>query len=50
MIIGITLGIGGLVLMGSSKASTQELELLLKQSEDERNAAIDALDLVHWGS
>jgi hypothetical protein len=50
MIIGITLGIGGLVLMGSSKASTEELELLLKQLEEERNAAIDALDLVHSGS
>jgi hypothetical protein len=49
MIIGIALGIGGLVLMGSSKASTEELELLLKQSEEERNAAIDALDLVHSG-
>jgi hypothetical protein len=49
MIIGIALGIGGLVLMGSSKASTEELELLLKQSEEERNAAIDALDLAHSG-
>jgi hypothetical protein len=37
MVIGIALGIGGLVLMGSSKASTEELELLLKQSEEERN-------------
>ena len=49
MIIGAALGIGGLVLMGTSKPSTEELELLLQQSEGERNAAIDALNL-HSGS
>ena len=49
MIIGITLGIGGLVLMGSSKASTDRLELLLKQSEEERSAAIDAQELIQFG-
>jgi hypothetical protein len=46
MIVGISLGLGGLVLMGSSVGSTQQLELSLKRAEDERNAAIDALALV----
>ena len=46
MIVGITLGLGGLVLMGSSVGSTKQLEHSLKQAEDERIAAIDALALV----
>ena len=46
MIVGITVALGGLVLMGSSVGSTKQLELSLKQAEDERNAAIDALELV----
>ncbi len=46
MIVGIILGLGGLVLMGSSVGSTKQLELSLKQTEDERKAAIDALELV----
>ena len=49
MIVGISLGLGGLVLMGSSVGSTKELELSLKQAEDERRAAIDALELVPLG-
>jgi hypothetical protein len=49
MIVGITLGLGGLVLMGSSVGSTKLLELSLKRTEDERNAAIDALQLVELG-
>ena len=49
MIVGISLGLGGLVLMGSSVGSTKQLELSLKQTEDERNAAIDALALVQLG-
>lgn len=49
MIIGITLGIGGLVLMGSSKATTEELEHSLKKMEQERGAAIDALQLIPVG-
>ena len=49
MIVGISLGLGGLVLMGSSVGSTQQLELSLKRTEDERNAAIDALALVQLG-
>jgi hypothetical protein len=46
MLVGIAVGLGGLVLMGSSVGSTRQLELSLKQTEDERNAAIDALELV----
>ncbi len=49
MIVGIILGLGGLVLMGSSVGSTKQLERSLKQAEDERNAAIDALKLVQLG-
>ena len=49
MIIGITLGIGGVVLMGSSKATTEELERSLKMIEEKRSAAIDALQLVQRG-
>ena len=49
MIVGIAAGLGGLVLMGSSVGSTKQLELSLKQTEDERNAAIDALELVDLG-
>ena len=49
MIVGIAVGLGGLVLMGSSVGSTKQLELSLKQTEDERNAAIDALEFVDLG-
>jgi len=49
MIVGIAVGLGGLVLMGSSVGSTKQLELSLKQTEDERNAAIDALEFVELG-
>ena len=49
IIVGIALGLGGLVLMGSSVGSTRQLELSLKQTEDERNAAIDALEFVDPG-
>ena len=45
-IVGITVALGGLVLMGSSVGSTKQLERSLKQTEDERNAAIDALEFV----
>ena len=48
-IAGIALALGGLILMGSSKASTDELELALKRAEGERRAAIDALELVEVG-
>ena len=49
MILGITIGLGGLVLMGSSVGSTKQLELSLKQTEEKRNAAIDALEFVDLG-
>jgi hypothetical protein len=49
MIVGIVIGLGGLVLMGSSVGSTKQLELSLKRTEDERNAAIDALKFVDLG-
>src|SRR5271168_3656440 len=49
MIVAIALGLGGLVLMGSSVGSTKQLELSLKQTEDKRNAAIDALEFVDLG-
>jgi hypothetical protein len=49
MIVALALAIGGVVLMGSSRASTEELERSLKQAEAERIAAIDALDLVQVG-
>ena len=46
MIVGIALAIGGLVLTGSSRASTQQLMLSLKRTEEERSGAIDTLELV----
>ena len=49
MIVGTAVGLGGLVLMGSSVGSTRQLELSLKQTETERNAAIDALAFVDLG-
>jgi hypothetical protein len=49
MIVALALAMGGLVLMGSSRSSTEELERALRQAEAERMAAIDALDLVQVG-
>ena len=49
MNVGITVALGGLVLMGSSVGSTEQLELSLKRMEEERNAAIDALEFVELG-
>ena len=46
MIIEIAVGLGGLVLMGSSVGSAKQLELSLKQAEEERNKAIDTLEFV----
>ena len=40
LIVGLSLAIGGVVLTGSSRASTEQLELSLKQTEKERSAAI----------
>jgi hypothetical protein len=49
MIAALALAIGGIVLMGSSRSSTEELERALKQAEAERIAAIDALNLIQVG-
>jgi HAMP domain-containing protein len=46
VIVAISLALGGVVLMGSSKTSTEQLQASLKQAQSARNAAIDALDLV----
>ena len=45
-IAAIALAIGGVVLTGSSKSSTEQLERALRDAETERNAAIDSLDLI----
>jgi predicted phage tail protein len=50
MIVGISLALGGIVLMGSSKTSTEQLERALKETESERNAAIDALQFIEIGA
>lgn len=49
MVAALALAIGGVVLMGSSRSSTEELERALRRAEAERIAAIDALDLVDLG-
>ena len=49
MIVALALAIGGVVLTGSSRASTEQLEFLLKQTEKERSAAIDGLELIQAG-
>ena len=49
MITGIAIGLGGMVLMGSSVSTTKQLEPSLKQAEDERNAVIDSMELVNLG-
>ena len=49
MIVAIALAIGGIVLSGSSRASTEQLERSLREAEAARTATIDALDLVELG-
>jgi hypothetical protein len=49
VLVAFALAIGGMVLMGSSRSSTEELQRAMKQAEAERMAAIDALDLVQVG-
>jgi hypothetical protein len=46
MVIGVALSVGGLILMGSSKSTAVELELTLKETEKQRNAEIEDLQLV----
>jgi hypothetical protein len=49
VLVALVLMIGGVVLAGSSKSSTEQLERTLAAAEAERNAAIDALDLAPAG-
>jgi hypothetical protein len=49
VIVALALAIGGVVLTGSSRSSTEELERALRHAEAERIEAIDALDLVDLG-
>jgi hypothetical protein len=49
VLVAFALAIGGMVLMGSSRSSTEELERALKQAEAERMGAIDALELIQVG-
>lgn len=42
---GVALCLGGLVLAGTSRSSTDELRKKLRKTEAERNKAIDALNL-----
>jgi len=49
VLMALALLIGGIVLTGSSKSSTDELERSLARAEEELNQAIDALGLVVAG-
>ena len=49
VLLALALLIGGVVLAGSSKSSTDELRRSLARAEAERNAAIDALGLIDAG-
>ncbi len=49
MIAGIALAIGGMVLSGSSRSSTEQLERSLRRTEAERRAALEGAELVELG-
>lgn len=49
MIVAIALGIGGIVLSGSSRSSTEQLEGQLKRAEGKRAAALDGAEFVELG-
>ena len=49
MIVALALAIGGVVLSGSSRSSTELLERSLSRLEAERSAAIDGAELVQLG-
>ncbi len=49
MIVALALAIGGVVLSGSSRSSTEQLERSLARLEAERSAAIDGAELVRFG-
>jgi hypothetical protein len=48
-VLAIALAIGGMVLSGSSRATSEELRRTLARVEAARNAAIDALELAEPG-
>ena len=48
-VLGLAVAIGGMVLSGSSRATTDELRRTLQRAEEARNAAIDGLELVDPG-
>ena len=49
MVVAIALAIGGVVLTGSSRSSTEELERALRLIEAERRAAIEGAKFVQLG-
>jgi hypothetical protein len=49
MVVVIALAIGGVVLTGSSRSSTEELERALRLVEAERKAAIEGAEFVELG-
>jgi hypothetical protein len=49
VVVALACLIGGIVLTGSSKSSTEQLERSLQGAERERNEAIDALGLIPAG-
>ncbi|HEX9170286.1 MAG TPA: hypothetical protein VF886_15400 [Roseiarcus sp.] len=48
-VFALAVAIGGMVLSGSSRATTDELRRSLQAAEAARNAAIDALELIDFG-
>jgi hypothetical protein len=49
MIVAFALAIGGMVLSGSSRSSTELLEHSLQRAEAARRAALDGAELVEFG-
>jgi hypothetical protein len=49
MIVAIALAIGGMVLSGSSRSSTEQLEHSLQRAEAARRAALDGAEFVEFG-
>ena len=49
MVVAIALAIGGMVLSGSSRSSTEQLEHSLQRAEAARRAALDGAELVEFG-
>ena len=50
MVAALALAIGGMVLSGSSRSSTEQLEVSLRRAENERSAVIDASDFIEPGN